>query len=202
MTHKDWEVVQARKLLGTWNLHNIFDSVSLDFFVLFSSVSCQWGQCGQSNYCSAGTSLDAFYQYRHVRIQPFYNNSRPTEFRPSGNMISSRLWSWPLSNPNQRLKHPASLQMATPARAILDVVTRCRWQTLQIVIGMSRNVMFDFLATVSNNPQTLGESSTAEFLAEEIGKTLSTFMMRPIAESAISTSHSRRLKLIHLGLLS
>lgn len=40
----------------------------------------------------------------------------------------------------------------------------------------------ELLVTVSNNPQILKESSTVAFLAQEIGKTLFSFMMRPAAE--------------------
>jgi aryl carrier-like protein len=52
------------KVDGTWNLHRQFESVELDFFVLFSSISGIVGQWGQANYSSANTFLDAFVRYR------------------------------------------------------------------------------------------------------------------------------------------
>ena len=50
---------------GTWALHEAFAAESLDFFVLFSSLSGVYGQIGQANYAAANTFLDAFVQYRH-----------------------------------------------------------------------------------------------------------------------------------------
>jgi acyl carrier protein len=64
MTYSAWLEALAPKVTGTWNLHHSLPS-SLDFFVLFSSVSGIMGQFGQSNYAAANTFLDAFTQYRH-----------------------------------------------------------------------------------------------------------------------------------------
>ncbi|CAH0054501.1 unnamed protein product [Clonostachys solani] len=64
MTIDDWDTAVAPKVKGTWNLHNATKDNSLDFFVLFSSISGAVGQPGQANYASANTFLDAFVQYR------------------------------------------------------------------------------------------------------------------------------------------
>ncbi|CAG9990390.1 unnamed protein product [Clonostachys byssicola] len=64
MTIDDWNAAVAPKVKGTWNLHNATKDKSLDFFLLFSSISGAVGQPGQANYASANTFLDAFVQYR------------------------------------------------------------------------------------------------------------------------------------------
>ena len=53
------------KVAGTWNLHEALAGESLDFFVLFSSISGIVGQWGQANYAAANAFLDSFVQYRH-----------------------------------------------------------------------------------------------------------------------------------------
>ena len=65
MAYEDWEAATAPKIQGTWNLHTAFADHSLDFFILFSSISGIVGNPGQANYASANTFLDAFVQFRH-----------------------------------------------------------------------------------------------------------------------------------------
>ena len=52
------------KVVGTLNLHTLFSSKSLDFFIMLSSCSGIVGNDGQANYASACTFQDAFAQYR------------------------------------------------------------------------------------------------------------------------------------------
>ena len=56
--------VIAPKVLGAWNLHQATQNISLDFFVLFSSVASLIGSPGQSNYSVANAGLDAIARYR------------------------------------------------------------------------------------------------------------------------------------------
>lgn len=67
MTFDEWNATTAPKVTGTWNLHNatIAAGITLDFFVLFSSVSGVVGQHGQSNYASANTFLSSMAHYRN-----------------------------------------------------------------------------------------------------------------------------------------
>jgi len=60
----------APKVNGAWNLHEALAGETLDFFVLFSSLSGVVGQWGQANYAAANTFLDSFVQYRHALGQP------------------------------------------------------------------------------------------------------------------------------------
>lgn len=57
--------MQDPKVKGTWNLHNAFSGVKLDFFILFSSLSAVFGRPGQASYASANSFLGSFTQYRH-----------------------------------------------------------------------------------------------------------------------------------------
>ncbi|KAJ6199405.1 LOW QUALITY PROTEIN: polyketide synthase [Bipolaris maydis] len=67
MTYEAWSTVNESKIKGTWNMHNVCMSreISLDFFLLFSSVSGLFGNFGQANYAAANTFLDTFVLYRH-----------------------------------------------------------------------------------------------------------------------------------------
>jgi NAD(P)-dependent dehydrogenase (short-subunit alcohol dehydrogenase family) len=67
MTHGEWTGACTPKIEGSWNLHNatVEFGISLDFFVLYSSLSGTTGQPGQANYAAASTFLDSFAQYRN-----------------------------------------------------------------------------------------------------------------------------------------
>ncbi len=66
MSIDQWNTAVAPKVQGTWNLHNeaLSAGSSLDFFVLFSSMSGTIGNPGQANYAAANSFLDSFAQYR------------------------------------------------------------------------------------------------------------------------------------------
>lgn len=58
------EKAMAPKVLGAWNLHEQTLDESLDFFVLFSSMTSVLGNSGQGNYCAANAFLDNFAAFR------------------------------------------------------------------------------------------------------------------------------------------
>lgn len=70
MTYEDWTLAVGPKVTGTWNLHNASKNCSLDFFVMFASLSGALGSPGQANYAAANTFLDGFVQYRHQQGLP------------------------------------------------------------------------------------------------------------------------------------
>ena len=62
------ERVLAPKVLGAWNLHHC--THNLDFFVLYSSATTDFGNPGQANYVAANLYLEALAVYRRQRGLP------------------------------------------------------------------------------------------------------------------------------------
>ncbi|KAJ6789492.1 hypothetical protein PWT90_00293 [Aphanocladium album] len=67
MTTKEMTTVLGPKILGAIHLDEIFSKDELDFFVLFSSVSCVMGNVGQSNYAAANGYLNGLARQRRKR---------------------------------------------------------------------------------------------------------------------------------------
>ncbi|KAL5043621.1 hypothetical protein BDW71DRAFT_216220 [Aspergillus fruticulosus] len=68
MSHDDWRTAIRPKVDGTYNLHEALlkANATLDFFVIFGSVSGSFGIAHQANYAAANTFQDSFVQYRHA----------------------------------------------------------------------------------------------------------------------------------------
>ncbi|PWY66001.1 ketoacyl-synt-domain-containing protein [Aspergillus heteromorphus CBS 117.55] len=66
MTSTEFHIALEAKIHGTWNLHNVAmeKGLSLDFFLLLSSISSVVGSKGQANYAAANCFMDAFAGYR------------------------------------------------------------------------------------------------------------------------------------------
>jgi acyl transferase domain-containing protein/acyl-coenzyme A synthetase/AMP-(fatty) acid ligase/SAM-dependent methyltransferase len=61
---EDFKRVLAAKIQGGWHLHQLSQTLPLDFFVLFSSAASVLGNHGQGNYAAANAFLDGLAHYR------------------------------------------------------------------------------------------------------------------------------------------
>ncbi len=66
MTPDRFSRVLAPKVAGAWNLHAASAHLSLDHFVLFSSVAALVGTPGQANYVAANCFLDSLAHHRRA----------------------------------------------------------------------------------------------------------------------------------------
>lgn len=57
----------APKIVGALNLHQLTETLPLDFFICFSSISAVWGSARQAHYAAANAFLDGFVEYRRER---------------------------------------------------------------------------------------------------------------------------------------
>ncbi|MDN5898489.1 MAG: type I polyketide synthase [Brachybacterium sp.] len=64
MSEEKFTRVLRPKLLGGWNLHQVFSDPTLDFFVLFSSAGSVITSPGQGNYASGNAFIDSLAHYR------------------------------------------------------------------------------------------------------------------------------------------
>jgi acyl transferase domain-containing protein/acyl carrier protein len=66
-TSEKFSKVFSAKIKGAWNLHQLSDSIELDFFVCFSSIASIVGWAGQSNYAAANAFMDSLAYRRRVQ---------------------------------------------------------------------------------------------------------------------------------------
>jgi myxalamid-type polyketide synthase MxaB len=67
LVNQTWErveAVMAPKVYGSWNLHVLTRDLSMDFFVLFSSVASVMGAPGQGAYAAGNAFMDALSHHR------------------------------------------------------------------------------------------------------------------------------------------
>jgi len=68
MKWEEWLAASQSKIQVTWNVHNASireqPSISLDFFLLFSSTAATRGWYGQANYHAGNTFVESFAAYR------------------------------------------------------------------------------------------------------------------------------------------
>nr|WOL36632.1 highly reducing polyketide synthase [Pseudogymnoascus verrucosus] len=70
MTLEDYTGTIRPKVQGSWNLHQLFSSQDLDFFIMLSSLAGVFGIVSQCNYSAGGTFEDALARYRTLRGLP------------------------------------------------------------------------------------------------------------------------------------
>ncbi|EMD60240.1 polyketide synthase PKS15 [Bipolaris sorokiniana ND90Pr] len=70
LTPQRCAAVFAPKVDGAWHLHQLTQHLSLDFFVMFSSISGVLSMSGLANYAAANTFLDALAYLRRAQGLP------------------------------------------------------------------------------------------------------------------------------------
>ncbi|CAG9990181.1 unnamed protein product [Clonostachys byssicola] len=70
MTPEGYVTAINPKVQGSWNLHEIFSSPRLDFFIMLSSLVGVAGNVSQGNYSAGGSFQDALARYRNARGLP------------------------------------------------------------------------------------------------------------------------------------
>ncbi len=65
---QEFQEVLAPKVAGVVNLDQASKDVSLDFFLVFSSLAGAFGNPGQADYAAANAFLDAYATYRHELV--------------------------------------------------------------------------------------------------------------------------------------
>jgi hypothetical protein len=70
MTYDQFETALQPKVKGAQALHQAFQAIPLDFFVMTSSISATLGNPGQANYCAGNSYLDALAWHRNLRGLP------------------------------------------------------------------------------------------------------------------------------------
>ncbi|KAE8852240.1 hypothetical protein HRS9122_02527 [Pyrenophora teres f. teres] len=70
MSLADYTTGLRPKVQGTWNLHTVFESTPLDFFIILSSIAGVIGIASQCNYGAGGAFQDALAAYRTSRRLP------------------------------------------------------------------------------------------------------------------------------------
>ncbi|KAL8592692.1 hypothetical protein ACOMHN_037632 [Nucella lapillus] len=69
MKRTAFENVLNPKVKGTWNLHQLTKDLSLDYFVMHSSVASVLGNLGQANYATGNAFLDGLaFHRRHLGL--------------------------------------------------------------------------------------------------------------------------------------
>ncbi len=62
---QSFQNVMKPKLLGAWHLHQATQNISLEYFVLYSSITTSIGNPGQANYVAANAGLEGLTALRH-----------------------------------------------------------------------------------------------------------------------------------------
>ena len=73
LQHQTWERferVMQPKVEGAWHLHQLSQSLTLDFFILFSSAAALLGPLGQANHAAANAFLDGLAYQRRAQGLP------------------------------------------------------------------------------------------------------------------------------------
>ncbi|KAF9888394.1 hypothetical protein FE257_008672 [Aspergillus nanangensis] len=191
----------------------------LEFFVLFSSISGNVGQPGQINYACANTFMDAFAEYRLNQGLPACaiqigavtevgflaeNNAVMQRVKHTGseNLVSRQEFLDAL----QAAMNPATRNFCLGIRPNLSLnnsgshsiykgdirmaVFHNGEDAGSVARGGSSDALKSFIARAKADEYLLGQSASAHFLAQEIGKKVFSFLLKPEEDLRTSCSLS------------
>jgi acyl carrier protein len=161
-----FESVFNPKAAGAWNLHQLSQDLSLDFFVCFSSMSALIGSRGQIHYAAANHFLDGLMHYRResgltglsINWGPWAQGGMATQGYEEG---LKRLGINPLQ-PNLALD---TLDALINGNVTQTMVAEIDWSKFKTIVAAKGRVAFlealfkqdqdNFVQTVENFPQTI-----------------------------------------------
>ncbi|KAK0112802.1 hypothetical protein ONS95_014533 [Cadophora gregata] len=218
MTHEGWKESLAPKVDGAWNLHNALKDVSLDFFVVTSSIVSTITVPGQANYNAANTFLEAFCQYRNglgltasaIAVSPIDdigvvvgNEKARRNLRSNGLQFLTEREVLEYIHLGILHRGPTPIIMGLHSDTHLDdAANHVAWKKDRRM-GLYHNTpkkegaeddsgegdgFREFIADATVSPSKLDAPESAAFLAFELGKRVYTFMLKPVEEVDISLS--------------
>ncbi|RAK90539.1 KR-domain-containing protein, partial [Aspergillus costaricaensis CBS 115574] len=192
----------------------------LDFFVMFSSLSGVIGQPGQINYAGANTFMDAFAQYLSNLGLPACaiqigaveevgyvaeNGGVMQQFTHTGGLESAVSEQELLeaveaavtsTSRNFYLGVRSNMCLSTPGERSLwkgDIRMAAYHRNEDAnpkVNASSSNDLQSFITKAKGDATLLGQSESAQFLAQEIGRKVCDFLLKPEEELQTSSSLS------------
>ncbi|OJI87738.1 hypothetical protein ASPTUDRAFT_61784 [Aspergillus tubingensis CBS 134.48] len=195
-------------------------NADLDFFVMFSSLSGVIGQPGQINYAGANTFMDAFAQYRSnlglsacaIQIGAVEevgyvaeNEGVMQRFTHTGGLESAVSEQELLeaveaavtsTSRNFYLGVRSNMCLSTPGERSLwkgDIRMAAYHKNEDAnpkVNASSSNDLQSFITKAKGDATLLGQSESAQFLAQEIGRKVCDFLLKPEEELQTSSSLS------------
>jgi acyl carrier protein len=177
------------KALSAWHLHRLTRKDELEFFILYSSISCVLGSPGQANYAAANALLDGLVAERKAQGLP----ATGVNYGPwaKGGMATSQA-----ARANLGAQGLVPLEPTAALNALAEIVThgtgqatviKANWARAAKVLGGARPAILDHVlpsdaATTSGNSELLRqlhevpESQRASFLTEFLQREVQQFL--------------------------
>ncbi|KAL4887827.1 polyketide synthase dehydratase-domain-containing protein [Aspergillus ambiguus] len=196
LTYEEWNDAVAPKVQGAWNLHHAFKNrTALDFFVMTSSLVTLVDQPGQGNYAAANTFLESFTQYRHKQglpasvlgICPIDDIGFVAEIPALRKKLKAQGLFFLPERELLDYMHLAILNSHPPAASQETAAdpTQSWASSGYIIMGLRAETHLEdpncqlFLGRAVDEPALLLEKANTDYLAEEIGRRIFRFMMKP-----------------------
>ena len=164
------------KLLGAWNLHELTLQTSIDYFILYSSITTLIGNPGQANYVAANSGLEGLASLRRRMGLP----ALAVAFGPIGDAgylvrnstiketLAHRLGKAPLSA-REALDQLDYLLQNSKSDGSCYAVANFEWSTLSQLLPSSFSDRFAVLNR--NLKEGSGDETMVDFQTLIIGKT-------------------------------